>query len=141
MKDKPYLSTRTWTLVPLPNQDVDLQYSGPGEPLYYKIRGSKIYTTPHAGGNYTIMGDYFQRPTAVTAATSTVPFNELFDDLIAEYIAMYFRNDVTAVERQILERELKDGVDLAASKYDRRSPVVAGGIVWSSQTQDSRWEE
>lgn len=140
MKDKPYLDTKTWTLVPLPSQDVDLQYSGPGEPLYYKIRGAKIYMTPHAGDNYTLKGDYFYRPTAVTATTSTVPFNELFDDLIAEYVAMYFRNNATAVERQILDKELKEGVDLAASKYDRQGPVVAPGIYWGSDSQDRRWQ-
>jgi len=140
MRDKPYLDTKTWALVPLPSQDVDLQYSGPGEPLYYKIRGMKVYMTPHAGGNYTLKGDYFSRPSTVTLTTSTVPFNELFDDLIAEYIAMYFRNDATAVERQILDKELKEGVDLAASKYDRQGPVVAPGIYWGSDSQDRRWQ-
>lgn len=127
-KFEPYLDGYTKALVPLPNQAVALQYQSAGTPIYYKIVGtSKIYVTPHAGADFTIKGDYYQRPTAVTGDTSTIPWNELFDDLIAEYVEASFRGmqSKTGIQIQALEKMVREGVDLVVSRYDRRPPAVA----------------
>ncbi len=125
MKDDPYLDGYTEPLLPLPGQTVALQYQNSGFPLYYKIKGLKIYLYPPAGADYTIKGDYFVRPTLVSGVNSVVPFNELFDDLIAEYVEIYFRGpqnkEVSTIE--ILGALVKNGVDSIAIRYDRKGPV------------------
>ncbi len=132
--DKPFINGKTYPLIPLPSQDVALNYTGSGDPIYYKIKGTEIYVYPETGADYTIKGDYFQKPTALTGVTSTVPFNELFDDLIAEYVVRYFRGESkgSGQDRLFLDKELKEGVDLIVSKYDRSAPVSFSGINWST---------
>ena len=125
LKGKPYIDGKDYTLMPLPSVDVEIAYPSAGEPRYYKIRGTKFYVTPHASSDYTIKADYFQRPSSITAATDTLPFNELFDDLIAEYAVKYFRGIKTegALGESLLSRMVIENVDLIANKYDRRAPV------------------
>ena len=125
LRDKPYLAGKTYPLLPLPSQDVALAYPGAGEPIYYKIVGTRIYVTPHTAADYTIKGDYFQRPTALTVSTSTIPYNELFDDLISEYVVRYFRGkEGNKGEAEVfLSKDLISGVDLIANQYDRKAPV------------------
>jgi hypothetical protein len=133
LKNKPYLDSYTTPLVPLPSVDVEMNYQSAGFPLYYKILGTKIYVTPHAGADYTVKADYYQRPAEATGATSTVPFNELFDDLICEYIEIYFRGPQgkSGNTIQILDKLIRDGVDLIATKHDRKGPVpFAQAVNW-----------
>ena len=135
LKNKPYLDGKDYVLTPLPSVDVEIYYTSAGEPRYYKIRGAKIYVTPHTSSDYTIKADYFQKPTAITASTSTLPFNELFDDLIAEYVMKYFRGAKTegVQAESLLNRMVIENVDLIASKYDRRTPVeFPQGINWNN---------
>lgn len=124
-KFEPYLDGKTAPLLPLPSQSVALQYTGAGDPIYYKIVGTKIYVTPHTATDYTIIGDYYQKPAEVTVVTSAIPFNELFDDLIADYVEIYFRGPLSKSGNmiQILDKLIKDGVDLVASKHDRKGPT------------------
>ena len=134
LKDKPYVDGKTYALRPLPSQDVTLQYPSAGEPIYYRILGTKIYVIPNTSADYTIKGDYFQRPTALTVTTSTVPFNELFDDVIAEYIVRYFRGkeSKSGVAETLLDKTLRAEVDLIANKHDRKAAVTF--------TQAVNWE-
>jgi len=131
-KDAPYIEGKTTFLVPLPSSSAALQYTGSGEPIYYKIRGTKLYVTPHANANITVIADYYQKPTALTAETDTVPFNELFDDLISEYVEEYFRGAKSDKGGNLaaLDKMIKDGVDLVAVRYDRKTPVHSQGINW-----------
>jgi hypothetical protein len=129
LKDKPYISGKKYPLLPLPSVDVELQYLT-GDPIYYKVRGDKIYVTPHTGSDYTIVADYFQKPTSLTTTTDTVPFNELFDDLIAEYLTRYFRGKPSGVDNALLDEMLFQGVDLVAAKYDKAAPATPSGINW-----------
>jgi len=125
LKGKPYIDGKDYTLTPLPSVDVEIAYPSAGEPRHYKIRGTKLYVTPHTSSDYTIKADYFQRPTSITTTTATLPFNELFDDLIAEYAVKYFRGIKTegAVGENLLSRMVIENVDLIANRYDRRAPV------------------
>ena len=123
---EPYISGLTTPLCPLPSQSVALQYAGTGQPQYYKIQGSRLYVTPHTDTDITIIADYYQKPTAVTGETSTIPFNEMFDELIAEYVEMYFRGPMAKGGNQlaVLDKLIMDGVDVIVTKYDRKGPVV-----------------
>lgn len=128
LKDKPYIDGKTWSLNPSPGVAAELTYTSAGEPRYYKIRGQKIYVIPAASTDSTIKADYYKKPTALTADTDTLPFNEMFDDLISEYVIQYFRGEQTAADLTLL---LHNGVDLLASQYDRRAPAdFPVGIVY-----------
>jgi hypothetical protein len=131
LKDKPYISGKKYPLLPLPSVDVALQYTT-GDPIYYQVRGGKILLTPGTGSDYTIIADYYKKPTALTTATDTLPYNELFDDLVSEYIQMYFRGPQTGAQLAAIDKLIRDGVDLVAMKYDRRSPVTTNGINWNN---------
>lgn len=131
LADKPYISGKKYPLLPLPSVDTELQYTT-GDPLFYKVKGTRIYVTPHTGSDYTIIADYFVKPTELTLTTSTIPFNELFDDLIAEYVMRYFRGKPTQAEALILKDMINDGVDLVASKYDKCAAPTPSGISWSN---------
>lgn len=125
LKNKPYLDGKDYVLTPLPSVDIEIAYTSAGEPRHYKIRGTRMYVTPHTSSDYTIKADYFQRPTAITTTTATLPFNEIFDDLIAEYAIKYFRgakSDGVQAE-SLLSKMIIENVDLIANRYDRRAPV------------------
>ena len=130
--DQPYLSTKTYPLLPLPSLDIKLSYTSPGEPRYYQIKGGKIYVTPDTGIDYTIKGDYFARPTELTATTDTLPYYELFDDAIAEFVMRFFRSGQEGAAATVdMTRMLIENVDLVAAKYDRRAPTrMAQDINW-----------
>ncbi len=125
LKGKPYIDGRTVPLEPLPSQDVKLKYSGAGYPLYYEIKGSKIYLTPAAGEDVTVKGDYCRRPAAVTGASSGIPFNELFDELIAEYVEASFRGPLNKQESltMVLDKLVRDGCDMIAVRYEKKGPA------------------
>jgi len=125
LKGKPYIDGKDYTLTPLPSVDVEIAYPSTGEPRHYKIRGTKLYVTPHTSTDYTVKADYFQKPVAITTTTATLPFNELFDDLIAEYVVKYFRGPKTegVPAESLLSKMVIENVDLIANRYDRRAPV------------------
>lgn len=119
--DKPYLDGYTTPLLPLPSQEVAMQYLSSGFPLYYQIKGRKLYTYPPPGDDYTVLGDYFYRPTAVSATTSVIPFDELFDDAIGECIMQFYRKGFHEqnYENPPIERFLSRAVDMIAVNYGR----------------------
>ena len=131
--DDPYIDGKTYPLRPLPSQAVALQYSSPGEPIYYQLRGSRLYVTPNTSADYTIKGDYFLRPTAVSATTSTIPWDELFDDAICECVLRLRKPD--SHEKNISSSPTDDlirAVDLIAAHYGRVAPQgIAQQIDWS----------
>ena len=130
----PYLSGYTYTLLPLPSVEVKLTYTGTGVPRYYEIKGTSIYVTPTAGASYTIIGDYYVKPTKIAATTTTVPYNELFDDVITDYMKMYFASPPGGVVN--VPQNWLDKIDLAAGKREKKAPfhtnVNGMGIPWSS---------
>jgi len=130
LKDKPYISGKTYPLKPLPSIEVALQYTT-GTPQYYKVIGRRFYVYPAADADCTICGEYFARPYALTETSSTIPYNELFDDLITEYVEHYFRGPGWS---PVLNEMLRQGVDLIATKYDQNAPVISSGINWDNLT-------
>jgi hypothetical protein len=118
--DLPYLDGQTSPLLPLPSQNVALQYSSAGFPYYYKIKRNNIHIIPHTSAAYTIKGDYFQKPTILTAMTNTLPFNELFDETIWELIIRLFKGGNVATDA--LEGHCNRQVDLIVTKREKKAP-------------------
>jgi hypothetical protein len=99
---KPYISTETRYLEPVPDPRYKLLYSENSKPRYYEIVGTTINLYPGWTAGGTINGDYWARPTKLTSPTDTVPFNEMFDDAIEEsLLASYTGQDVSVLENII----------------------------------------
>lgn len=133
--DKPYLNGLTYPLRPLPNVETALAFTSAGTPIYYQIKGSKLYLTPPTGTDYTIKGDYFTKPTAITAKTDALPFSELFDEAIGEVLVQYYLPDSgSAVENRVMIKKfLEQEVDQIALRFGRSSPSqMPAGIDWSA---------
>lgn len=128
----PYFSGYTWRLKPLPGLDVKISFTGDGIPLYYEVKGLKIYLTPSSGGSYTILGDYFAKPTKITATGDTMPFDELFDDVVASYMGAFFAGAGKGAGGTILNPSyLHQEIDLIATKREKKAPFhLSGGINW-----------
>lgn len=126
LKGKPYFDTYTWYLEPLPSQDMEMALQTAAQPLYYKVKGNnKLYVYPPTASDYTIKGDYFQRPAAISADTDTLPFNELFDDALAEVVLRFYKDgakqDLNGM--QLLKSFLNSEVDLIAKKRQKSAPT------------------
>ena len=98
-----------------------------------------MYLTPISGGAYTILGDYFAKPTKITAGGDAMPFDELFDDVIASYMVMYFAHAGGAPNRGsggtvLNPAYLHQEIDLIASKREKKAPyhLSAGSINWGA---------
>ena len=86
----PYINGKTWRLKPLPDLDTKLTYSDSGISKYYQIFGQTLRLVPTTSSDLTINGDYWQRPTKITAPSDTMPYFEMFDDAIAEYLIHWY---------------------------------------------------
>jgi len=131
--DFPYLSGENWRLKPLPNLTIKLSYTGDGIPVYYQIKGTKIYITPSTASDYTIVGDYFAKPTEITAVGDTLPFDELFDDIIDEFMRVYFAKPPSGTV--LMRLYLMNEIDLVAGMRDKKAPYhmnVNTGIDWGA---------
>jgi hypothetical protein len=121
---KPYLDGKTYPLLPLPNTDTELQYTSAGTPHYYKIRGDKIYVTPHTSADFTIKSDYFQKPTLIENTTDELPWNDLFNDVIYEVVINLFKKSGILVPE--LQQMLNASIDVVANKRGRKAPSEMG---------------
>ena len=131
----PYLSGYTSRLKPLPSIDVKLVYgTSTGQPLYYEIKGLEIDITPTSGGSYTIVGDYIVKPTKITATSDTMPYNELFDDVIASFMKLYFKSPPGGTV--LMPQYLTEEIDVVASRREKKAPFHTNtggmGISWSA---------
>jgi hypothetical protein len=133
----PYLSGESWHLLPLPNQQVKHSYDNAGIPLYYQIKGARIEITPQAGSDYTIVGDYFAKPTAITALTDTMPYYELFDDVIAEYMRTRFLTRQQPGGTSLSSIFMAEEIDRIAMVRDKKAPYHnKTGINWNDETRN-----
>lgn len=138
LKDAPYIDGQKRILEPLPNILVAAQLGSGGIPLYYRVRGPFIivYPPPSDSSVNTLIMEYFYRPTAIAAVSDTMPFDELFDDAIAEYINWFYKfGTMEGPDKMAMMKEfLHDAVDLIAVKRERRAPKrLPGGIDWSER--------
>lgn len=130
--DKPYIDGYTWPLEPLPNQSTKLIYaSNSGTPRYYELKGNRLYVTPAAGTDVTIKGDYWKKPTALTGMDDYVPWNELFDDAIEEYLSRVLIAGVAVTDAD-LKSYISGAVDMVTPKRSKKAPAqMPGGIRWN----------
>jgi hypothetical protein len=127
--EKPYINGQRKKLEPLPAGDTKLQYTT-GLPIYFRIRGNRIYTTPETGSDITINGDYWKNPPTITKMDDYVPYDSLMDDAIQEYLIMSL--SVGPYSTDALDKFLRDNVDRIALKRDGRAPVRTSGINWDN---------
>lgn len=118
---KPYISTETRYLEPVPDPRYKLLYSSNSKPRYYEIVGTTINLYPGWTAGGTIAGTYWTRPTKLTSPMDTVPFNELFDDAIEEALLVtYAGQDVSALQNIIYK-----SVDEVVPYLDKQAPYRA----------------
>ena len=132
-KSEIYISGKTYLLSPSPGVSTEIQYTSAGEPQWYRIVGDKIRVYPPTSSDITINGWYFQRPTAITATTDTVPYNEIFDDAITA-AAMRWRNgSLDGPSLSVLEGLMWDAVDSIVSKREGHGPAqFPVGVNWGA---------
>ena len=118
MKDEPYIVGKTYPLDPLPNKSVEIQFTSAADSIYYKIRGNKFCLVPVTGSDITISGDYFQKLTKLTSLTDTLPFNELFDDIIPFLVVKLFRGG--PVIDLAIRAAINDSIDSVALKREKK---------------------
>jgi hypothetical protein len=127
--DDPYLNGRTWYLIPLPGTKVGIQYQDAGVPIYYKIRGDKFYVTPKTSEDFTIKADYFYKPTTIQNTTDTLPWNDIFNDIIYELVIAYFKKSGILLPDIIAA--INSGIDAVAVRRGRKAPHESmRGIVY-----------
>lgn len=125
----PYLSGQLWPLQPLPSTQTEQNYTSPGLPKWYKIRGNRIYVTPHTSSDYTIVADYFQKPTTIENTTDYLPYDDLFNDVIYEIVLNLFKKSGILVPE--LQAAFHAAIDAVAPKRGGNSPALAPrGIVY-----------
>jgi hypothetical protein len=129
-QEKPYLNGRTWPLWPIPNQDTRLQYTSPGDPYYYEIMGQKIYTYPATAANETIKGRYWQKQAKITSAEQILPYNELFDDSIVEFLVGVLEKGTAMIASA--DAYFNKAVDMWAVRRGKIAPKrLDRGIAWN----------
>jgi hypothetical protein len=118
-------------LKPLPSKTAALIRTEGGTPQYFKIKGRKLFLYPPTGEDIILKGDYFKRPAEVTTTASVIPFDELFDDVICEVIAMMYEKGLsTQGENAALLKNLCfEAVDLIVPKYQQKAMTQNHGGV------------
>lgn len=125
----PYLSGKNWPLLPLPSTQEEQQYLSSGEPRFYEIKGNRLYVTPHTATDYTVVGNYYQKPTTIENTTDYLPWNDLFNDVIYELVINLFKK--SGLRLDDVQAILAQGVDPFVSRRAGRAPAqVPRGIVY-----------
>lgn len=136
MEDKPYVdgTSRKWELDPLVNQQTKINYLSASEPRWFQIKGNRLYVTPATNSDIIIKADYFQKPSEIGDPDDTLPYDELFDDVIAESVVrLYSAGTQNEAGLTAFRLFLEEQVNLIASLRDfstpKRMPV---GIDWDA---------
>uniref|UniRef100_A0A6M3JZ52 Uncharacterized protein n=1 Tax=viral metagenome TaxID=1070528 RepID=A0A6M3JZ52_9ZZZZ len=142
LRGYPYMNGKTWHLNPLPDLITKLQYTSSGEPRYYQIKGQTIYLTPATGSAITINGDYWQRTTAITKLTDTMPWFEMFDDVIQEFLIQWYAVGSKDAPQNIaaLQGYVWEAVDMIVPFRDKTAaPEITEAVDWSGMTEESMY--
>ena len=120
----PNISTLNYTLEPLPNRQMKLEYKSPGQPRWYELVGKKLILTPSTASDITINGTYFVKPPNISKPSDEIPYNELFDDAIQYALVMKHssRSEIPAA-MQIFTQQLNDSVDEIIPFIERQAPA------------------
>ena len=130
-KAKPYVYGKTWPLLPLPSQDEKLAWGSAGEARFYELIGDRLYVTPATSSDITVKGLYFKRPAKITKETDIIPYQELFDDILQEYLVEIL-NAGTATGAAIQD-QLMLSVDLVVSKMPQKAAAsMTQAIDWNN---------
>ena len=131
-EDDIYIDGRQWILNPLPERAGAILYPSAGQPVYYEVRGTRFYVYPASSEAITIKGIYFAKPALVTAVTDTIPFNEQFDDVIADYTVAAYKGETM----KLLEGMIFDAVDAITIKRDRSTGTQPKQVIeWDRVTR------
>ena len=120
--ERPNINGKTWTLSPLPARETALQYTSAGEPYWYRIKGSDIWVYPSTSSDITINGDYWKKPSSVTQMQDYVPFFQLLDDAIQEFVVIYLGGG-SAITAEALQTFLEEAVDIVVSQRSQSAAV------------------
>lgn len=134
-EDYPNIEGYQDVLLPLPSRKTALESGSGSTPQYFQIKGRKMFFWPSTGSDIVIVGDYFAKPTALSALTDTVPFWELFDEAIGEALTVLYEKGLSsqAENEALLDKVLFQTVDMIVPGYGCRPPSRAqGGIDWDS---------
>jgi hypothetical protein len=117
--DRPYIDGYTWRLSPIPDEDTKLIYTSAGLAKYFQIVGAdKIQIWPPASTDITVKGPYFKRPAKITDMEDVLPWNEIFDDVLVEFLSLWMRGEqATQITTYLLEQ-----VDLITPLYGYTAP-------------------
>ena len=125
LMERPYITGETWTLEPVPDQETKLRYTDDSIPIYYDVKGWTLYLYPGSTSGCTIGGDYWQRPTAVTSPTDTMPYHELFDDAISEVLIKVYQTGAASgdtSEISLMENFINGAVDQIVPYIEKKAP-------------------
>lgn len=137
LKSEPYIDGYKYPLAPLPSIQAAMNLGEGGVPLYYKVKHIWIlvYPPPATGAAMDCIAEYFFKPSKLTATSDTMPFTELFDDVVAEAIARFYKNgtQMDAENAGLFREFIAEQVDFVATKRERRTPVLMPqGIDWNA---------
>lgn len=117
---RPYIDGKTWPLLPVPNKDTHLDWSGYGVPQFYEILESTLYLIPGTSSAIDVKGDYFFCPATVDSADDTIPWGGLFDDAVAEY--MKEADKINPIPETVIQGTVWAMVDQLVPKRNRKAP-------------------
>lgn len=120
-KAKPYINGKDYPLNPLPSQDEKLNwYQSTGEPYFFELIGDWFVVTPPTSSDITVKGLYFQRPAALSSLEDTMPYQEIFDDVLQEYLVELLI--MGTASGAAIQQQLMVGVDLVVAKREQKAP-------------------
>ena len=78
----------------------EIQTQVVGEPKYFELKNTTLHIYPCYYEEVIVYGDCFIKPTELSATTETIPFDELFDDVIEEYVVKIVRSGFTGADKK-----------------------------------------
>jgi len=129
--ERPYISGLQWELKPLPSQNEGLYYASAGQSTYYKLKGEKMLRVyPPTATDIVLCGDYFKKPPTMTTMEDIIPYDELLDDAIEEYLIRVL-GEGSAQSAADLASFIEYAVARIVSKRPKAAPKkMPEGINW-----------
>ena len=125
---KPYIYGKKRFLEPIPDQRYKLLYTTVSEPRYYELSGTTLNLYPGTSSEISIRGMYWARPAELDDPTDTMPYNELFDDVISEALIHIYGTGMTTgntAELQMMTAMINQAVDEIVPYIDKQAPRIA----------------